>query len=55
VKIVVFFSVAIGSPRMAAAERLAGGFIVLGGLTGRPDRLIKADGTIIVEEWNSAS
>jgi CRISPR-associated exonuclease Cas4 len=21
------------------------------GLTGRPDRLIKADGTIIVEEW----
>jgi hypothetical protein len=25
------------------------------GLTGRPDRLIKADGSIIVEEWNSAS
>ena len=25
------------------------------GLTGRPDRLIKTDGTIIVEEWNSAS
>ncbi len=25
------------------------------GLTGRPDRLIKADGTIIPEEWNSAS
>ena len=24
------------------------------GLTGRPDRLIKADGTIIVEEWKSA-
>ena len=23
------------------------------GLTGRPDRLIKADGTIIVEEWKS--
>jgi hypothetical protein len=25
------------------------------GLTGRPDRLIKTDGTIIVEEWNSWS
>jgi CRISPR-associated exonuclease Cas4 len=25
------------------------------GLTGRPDRLIKSDGTIIVEEWNSWS
>jgi hypothetical protein len=25
------------------------------GLTGRPDRLIKADGTIIVEEWKSSS
>jgi hypothetical protein len=25
------------------------------GLTGRPDRLIKADGTILVEEWKSAS
>jgi hypothetical protein len=25
------------------------------GLTGRPDRLIKADGSIIVEEWNSWS
>jgi CRISPR-associated exonuclease Cas4 len=25
------------------------------GLTGRPDRLIKTDGAIIVEEWNSAS
>ena len=24
------------------------------GLTGRPDRLIKADGTILVEEWKSA-
>lgn len=24
------------------------------GLTGRPDRLIKTDGTIIVEEWKSA-
>jgi CRISPR-associated exonuclease Cas4 len=24
------------------------------GLTGRPDRLIKVDGTIIVEEWKSA-
>ena len=24
------------------------------GMTGRPDRLIKADGTIIVEEWKSA-
>ncbi|MGO9466338.1 MAG: PD-(D/E)XK nuclease family protein [Isosphaeraceae bacterium] len=24
------------------------------GLTGRPDRLIKADGSIIVEEWKSA-
>ena len=24
------------------------------GLTGRPDRLIKADGTIIVEEWKSS-
>jgi len=24
------------------------------GLTGRPDRLIKADGTIIPEEWKSA-
>ncbi len=24
------------------------------GLTGRPDRLIKADGTIIAEEWKSA-
>jgi CRISPR/Cas system-associated exonuclease Cas4 (RecB family) len=24
------------------------------GLTGRPDRLIKAEGTIIVEEWKSA-
>jgi CRISPR/Cas system-associated exonuclease Cas4 (RecB family) len=24
------------------------------GLTGRPDRLIKANGTIIVEEWKSA-
>ena len=23
------------------------------GLTGRPDRLIKTDGTIIVEEWSS--
>jgi CRISPR-associated exonuclease Cas4 len=23
------------------------------GLTGRPDRLIKADGTIIIEEWKS--
>lgn len=23
------------------------------GLTGRPDRMIKADGTIIVEEWTS--
>jgi CRISPR-associated exonuclease Cas4 len=26
----------------------------IGRLTGRPDRLIKADGTIIVEEWKSA-
>ena len=25
------------------------------GLTGRPDRLIKVDGTIIIEEWNSWS
>jgi CRISPR-associated exonuclease Cas4 len=25
------------------------------GLTGRPDRLIKSDGAIIVEEWNSWS
>jgi CRISPR-associated exonuclease Cas4 len=25
------------------------------GLTGRPDRLIKANGTIIVEEWKSSS
>ncbi len=25
------------------------------GLTGRPDRLIKADGSIIVEEWKSSS
>ncbi len=25
------------------------------GLTGRPDRLIKADGTVIVEEWKSSS
>jgi CRISPR-associated exonuclease Cas4 len=25
------------------------------GLVGRPDRLIKADGTIIVEEWKSSS
>jgi CRISPR-associated exonuclease Cas4 len=25
------------------------------GLTGRPDRLIKADGTITVEEWKSSS
>jgi CRISPR-associated exonuclease Cas4 len=25
------------------------------GLTGRPDRLIKAGGTIIVEEWKSSS
>jgi CRISPR-associated exonuclease Cas4 len=24
------------------------------GLMGRPDRLVKADGTIIVEEWKSA-
>ncbi len=24
------------------------------GLTGRPDRLIKADGSIVVEEWKSA-
>ena len=24
------------------------------GLTGRPDRLIKADGTIIVEEWKNS-
>lgn len=24
------------------------------GLTGRPDRMIKADGTIIVEEWKSS-
>src|SRR5271166_319858 len=24
------------------------------GLTGRPDRLIKADGSIIVEEWKSS-
>jgi CRISPR-associated exonuclease Cas4 len=24
------------------------------GLTGRPDRLIKADGTVIVEEWKSS-
>jgi CRISPR-associated exonuclease Cas4 len=24
------------------------------GLTGRPDRLIKADGTVIIEEWKSA-
>ncbi len=24
------------------------------GLTGRPDRLVKADGTIIVEEWKSS-
>ena len=24
------------------------------GLTGRPDRLVKADGSIIVEEWKSA-
>ena len=23
------------------------------GLTGRPDRLIKTDGTIVVEEWTS--
>jgi CRISPR-associated exonuclease Cas4 len=23
------------------------------GLTGRPDRLIKTDGTVIVEEWSS--
>ena len=25
------------------------------GLTGRPDRLVKADGTIIPEEWKSSS
>src|SRR4051812_44671599 len=25
------------------------------GLTGRPDRLIKADGSIFVEEWKSSS
>jgi len=25
------------------------------GLTGRPDRLIEADGTITVEEWKSSS
>ena len=25
------------------------------GLTGRPDRLFKAEGTLIVEEWNSWS
>jgi CRISPR-associated exonuclease Cas4 len=25
------------------------------GLTGRPDRLIKTDGSIIVEEWKSSS
>jgi len=25
------------------------------GLTGRPDRLVKTDGTIIVEEWKSSS
>lgn len=25
------------------------------GLTGRPDRLIRVDGTVIPEEWNSAS
>src|SRR5439155_6349953 len=24
------------------------------GLTGRPDRLIKANGTIVIEEWKSA-
>jgi CRISPR-associated exonuclease Cas4 len=24
------------------------------GLTGRPDRLIKKDGTIVIEEWKSA-
>ena len=24
------------------------------GLTGRPDRLIKTDGTIIIEEWKSS-
>ncbi len=44
----------LGGGRTVSLDRVTLTSVRLG-LTGRPDRLIKADGSIIIEEWKSAS
>ena len=43
----------LGGGRTVSLDRVTLTSLGLG-LTGRPDRLIKSDGTIIVEEWKSS-